>query len=228
MKRFGRRGFLMTAAGLAAWCAGCSPGQMAYFLLPESKADPGIRKLASDDKKQQIKIAIVASTQALPTSVELMNADRQLAMLLAKQLFEQCQANDENVLIVGPQKVEEYKSTHPDWKDKGEREIGKHFGADYVIVLEIRSISLYERGSFNTVYRGQIDLGVDLIDIKHPDEPLEHRDYTDGYPEKNFAEAVDNDKGYRDFREKFLNHVAKRIAWYFTPHRHRDTYMSMD
>jgi hypothetical protein len=224
MTGFARRGFLVSLVGLAAWCAGCSPGQMAYFLLPESKEDPEMLKLASDDKKKQVSVVILASTAGLPLSSEILYADRQLALLLAKQLHDQCKTNDENILIVGPNRVDEYKSTHSDWQEKPLRDVGKYFHADYVIGLEIRNLSLYERGSFNTMYRGRIEIGVELVNVNQPDQPSQRQDFHTVYPTEARPEQADADTTPEMFRAKLLNYVAKRLAWYFTPHRIRESY----
>ena len=52
--------------------------------------------------------------------------------------------NKEKVTVIASNKVERYKDSHPDWQAISAVAIGKHFRADYVIELEVESVSLYE------------------------------------------------------------------------------------
>ena len=45
MQVSGRRAFLVSVVGLAGVCAGCSPGTLAYFLMPEPKCPPELKQI---------------------------------------------------------------------------------------------------------------------------------------------------------------------------------------
>ena len=106
-----------------------------------------MKKLASDDKKE-VRVVILTYTPELETRPEFIQADRQLAEMLAQTLRDSCETNNENVTIVNPHKVEEFKSDHPNWQQEPNlAEIGRQFKADYVIYIEISHLSMYEKGS---------------------------------------------------------------------------------
>ena len=218
MKAHARRWFL---AGLvAAACAGCDPATTAYFLLPEANDPAELRRLASDDKKKEVKVAILTHS-ALETRAELIQADRQLAELLAKQLRERCAKNKEKVTVVAPRRVEDYKNSHPRWRDP--LEVGRELKVDYVIYLEINSMSLYEKGSSNLMYRGRAGVSVSLVDVNRPDDVPEQTEISAEFPsEARGPLDASMDTSPMQFRAAFLGYVAKRLSWCFTGHRKRE------
>ena len=142
-----RRGFLGILGAAAALCTGCQASTMAYFLFPEAKHEAEMKNLASEDNKE-VRVAILTYSTDLETRPELIQADRQLSEMLAAKLRELCEANNENVTIVSPHKVEEFKISHPNWQQEPNlADIGKQFKADYLIYIEISKLSMYEKGS---------------------------------------------------------------------------------
>src|SRR5206468_12323787 len=103
-------------------------------------------------------------------------------------------------------------------------DIGHHqFNADYVIVLEIASLSLYQTGSGNTLFRGKADINVSLINVFDPDggDPTPHHFRCEFPSEANGYVAV-GDMTVPEFREKFLDYTARHLAWKFTAHPTKD------
>jgi hypothetical protein len=217
-------------AGLLALAlgAGCDPGSVMYFLLPEAKEDPELRRLASEDKKKEVKVVILTYA-ALEPRPEFIQADRQLAEMLARELNELSRANQDKVTVVPPRRVEEYKNTHPSRRGYDPAEVGQHFKADYVIYIEINKLSLFERGSDMQLLRGRADLLVSVVDVKNPDETPDSRDFTCVYPSESKG-AIDNsmENPPAQFRQAFLGYVARRLSYYFAPHPKRDRMIYMD
>jgi hypothetical protein len=221
MATHGRR---IVSAGLlllGALCAGCDSttiGSLLYFLGPEPKAEPELRRLASEDKSKESKVVLLVSTRGLEVRPELIQADRQLAELLAKQLRDQCAANDERLAIIAPRKVEEFKSSHPNWQGLDSREIGRAFGADFVVEVELASLGLYEQGS-RELFRGRVEVSLSVVEVNRPDEPAGRRQAAFLYPGEGRAPVpADGESTAPQFRQVFLTHVAKRLAWNFTSH----------
>lgn len=220
MKLHARR-WSLAALFAVALCGGCDPATMAYFLMPETKDAPELRRLASDDKKKEVRVAILTHTQ-LETRPELIQADRQLAENLAKQLRERCAENKEKVTILPTRRVEEYKNAHPRWHDP--LEVGRELKVDYVIYLEINSLSLYEKGNSNLLYRGRASISVALVDVNHPDDNPEQTEITAEYPsEARGPIDASMDTSPMQFRAAFLTYVSKRLSWCFTGHSKRET-----
>jgi hypothetical protein len=205
-------GLLILAISLTA---GCNLASMAYFLttgFAEPKEQPGEMKLASSEKE----IKVVVITHANKKTSDFARVDTELAGLLVKRLQHYCADNKEKVTFVSANKVEDYKASHPNWfLNPGK--VGEHFSADKVIFLEVDSISLYEQGSSNQLYRGRASITVKLFDLDKPDDFQIDKAYTCEYPRSRGPIAAD-DMPPRQFYLAFLNHMAKHLSWYFTAH----------
>jgi hypothetical protein len=213
-----RRGLWSGLCLLALGAAGCNILEVPFFLFgPEPSVPAQLQKLASEDKEKEVSVLILAST-GLETRSELVRADRDLVMLLTKHLREGCKYNQEKVKVISSSKVERFQNDHPDWQKWDLPEIGSHFKADYVIYLEISSLSLYEKGSLNQLFRGRAAIDVSLIDMKHPDEPPQKKYFTGQYPTDARPPVEVGESNPMEFRRAFLDYVAKQISWYFTSH----------
>ena len=218
-----RRGFLAILGAAAALSAGCQASTMAYFLFPEAKHEAEMKKIASDDKKE-VKVVILTYTPDLEIRPELIQADRQLSEMLAAKLRELCETNNENVTIVNPRKVEEFKSGHPNWhQEPNLAEVGRQFKADYLIYVEISSLSMYEKGSQAQLYHGQASLSVHMVDVNKPDESPLPKLISFVYPDARGPIPVE-DMQPMEFRQKFLGYLAWRLARNWTAVPIRETY----
>jgi hypothetical protein len=201
----------------AAVCTGCNMLSLPFFLMMgmNPKHEPPCR-LASADKNKEVKVVILAYS-GLQTQTEFLRVDRELTSRLARQLQQGFKENKEKVTLVSARQVEKYKDEHPNWHAKDLVEIGEHFDADYVIDLDIASLTLYEPGSANQLYRGRAAIAVCVVDVHKPDDdPLFKKPYTCEYPKTGAVPAGDG-SGPK-FRDTFLDHVAKELSWFFTAH----------
>ncbi len=118
-----------------------------------------------------MRVAILTYTTDLETQPELVQADRSLREMLATKLRGLCEDNHENVTLVNPHKVEEFKNGHPNWQQEPNlAEIGRQFKADYVIYIEISNLSLYEKGADQQLYHGQAGMSVQVVNVHKPSE----------------------------------------------------------
>jgi hypothetical protein len=223
MAAWTRRGWLALVAGAAGAFTGCDMGSLAYFLRPEPRMEARMRCLPSDNEKKVPKVAIL-TWSAMETRAEFIHADRQLSELLARHITELAKAADEHVAFVPQRKVEELKNNNPNWRSMDMAEIGRRFGADYVVCLEINGLSMYEPGMANQLYRGRANLNVSLTDVNRPDEVMQEV-FSCTYPsEARGPVPVDLDMSPPQFRQAFLHDVAKRLSWYFARYPKRETY----
>ena len=119
---------------------GCGPASLIYFLSPFSDDRiPPKCKLATG---KEVTVCIVTNFATLETRPEALRADDELAELFAQQLRKRCQENKEKVKVVPPAKVRDYKR-QSDFATRTPHDIGKHFGADYVVTLEISNLAVY-------------------------------------------------------------------------------------
>ena len=204
--------------GLSASGCGADGGAMAYFLMPEQRIEPKIKHLAiaKDDKKPAPRVVILTWTAALETRPEFINAEGTLAANLGRDIKELAKSADEKIEVIPARKVEEFKNTHPKWREMELWEIGRTFGADHLIYLEINKMSLYEPGSFNQLMRGQANITITLVDVKEPDEMPKHETMNCIHPGDAPGPVQVSDMQPLQFREKFLEYVGRQISHYFS------------
>lgn len=209
--------FRLTAAMLLATLVGigCNPLTGAYFLLfgVEDRVPPKFQ-LAKGGSEVTV---LVLTSMPHESKTELLGVERQLAAAMGRRLDEACKTNKEKVSVVPAQKVDEYKSTHPNWKSMTPADIGKRFGADYVLELEVTGMSLYETGSRQRLYRGRCGISMAVFDVSKPnDEAVFRQQYTTEYPKTRGPIPADDDTSLDKFRELFLARVATDLGWYLT------------
>lgn len=212
---------VLLAAGLAT---GCNILSLPFFVFgPEDMVAPEIKRLASDDKKKEVKVAILAY-MSLETRPEFLKFDRDVTNGLAHALTERFKANQENVKVISVSKVEKFKQDHPNWQALDLHEVGKSLGADYVIYLEIASdtLSLYEKGSSNQLYRAHADLTVSLVDVHETEDPPLQKDMTFQYPGDATGVLDANDRNWTLFKQMFVKHLSERLSWCFSAHLRDD------
>jgi hypothetical protein len=201
--------------------AGCNLSSLAYYLTGGDTRQPaGDMALVPEDKKKEIKVAILAYT-SMDTAPELVTVDRELSGLLTRQLQQGSKDNDQKITIVPAAKVQEFKNSHPDWHTMKLADLGKQFQVDYVIYLGLKSLSLYEKGSAKQLYRGRAEITVILVNMNHPDDDPIEKEYSCEYPRARGPIPVD-DQNSREFYLAFMNYIAKHLSWYFMPHEFQE------
>src|SRR5262245_3215404 len=155
---------------VAAFGMGCNMLAFPFFLLwgANSKTPP-LCKLAPKEKDKEAIVVILASA-GLETRPEFLRVDRELTNVLTRHLKQGFKDNKEKVRLVSAREVDQFKDDHPSWKTMDLVRIGRHFEADYVIELEIQSLSLYEQGSANQLFRGRAEIKVRVVDVDEPDD----------------------------------------------------------
>jgi hypothetical protein len=209
---------LVLAVGL-----GCNPMTSLYFMMVgvENKVPPEF-KLASPDK--EVTVLILAYT-APGVQTEQVGVGRLLGTEIAKRLHERCQLNRERVKIVPVHKVEKFKSDNPGWKTMGPQEIGQHFEADYVVDLEVVTLSLYEAGSHRTLYKGRCKIDINVFDMTKPqDGKVFSKSFSTEYPRSRGPIPVADDNNTEKFRDLFVSRIANDISWLFTAHVSNEEY----
>jgi hypothetical protein len=220
-----RRWVWLGLCALAVVSSGCNIPALSYFLFsPDDVVQPSLKKLATDDKDHPVRVAILA-TSNLAVSDQLSRVDRELSARVVRHLGELCKHNKENVEVVPVNVIERYKNKNPDWDHPLDlARIGKDLKVKYVVYLEINSLSLYVPKSSNSLYQGESDVKVTLVNTKKAaDDVPEYDEYHETYPSTPID--VSSDPNPTAFRSKFLDHIAERIAWKFTGHAPEKDYI---
>jgi hypothetical protein len=190
---------------------GCNPMTLTYFMLfgKEERIEP---QCVIASKEKEVKLVIQVAFANLEARPEFVACDRELAERLTQALAKRYEENKDKVKIVPVSQVKLFENKHPDWREWTPREIGKQFNADYLLIVEINSMGLYERGSFNRLYRGQTEIALAVTDVNKPageEKKWDHL-YTTTYPETRPIEVEGSSVG--QFRTLFLNHIAKDVS----------------
>jgi hypothetical protein len=212
---------------LATVSAGCDLATLGYFLAPEQRTPPELMNLAVPEKSQKDSRVLILTWSGLEMRTELIHADRELSTMLSKQLVDLAKQNAEKLTVIPSRKIEEYKSTHPNWRAIDQAQIGRHFDADWVIYLELNSLTLYEPQSAGQLFRGRAQMTVSLVDVHHPDDSPQQKAFSTTYPsEARGPVPADLDTNPMAFRQNFMQHVAKSLATYFVHYPKRETYFT--
>ncbi len=203
-------------------CFGCNPALLPLFLQGEAQDDPTIKHLALEDKSKEVKVAIVVSNNRLDARQELRYVNRDLGRKTVEQLRTVAKANEDKLTVIDATKVQMFLENQPHWKDLDydalADKLKQKFKVDYVIDVEIDSMSLFEQGS-HELLRGRANLHVNLLNANDAEDIGHDQDIHDLYPnDYNGPTALDSDVDVAGFRDKFLTSLAKKIVYCFCKH----------
>ena len=214
-----RYGRLAALAALLLLIAGCDLMSLPFFLSgADSRIKPELVSLTPKEKDKQVRVLVMAYC-GLVADPQLVTADREVTRhvihSLQKALHDDRDKGKDKVIFVVNSHIDRYKDAHPDWHINL-IDAGKHFHADYVIYLELQSMSLFESKSYNQFLHGQADVHVKLIDMRQPDDPAEEKGFRCDYPRTGPVQA--EDCRLEQFRNDFYEEIATKVCWLFAPH----------
>lgn len=203
--------------------AGCNP-----ILLLGHIFNNDDRKLTADcplkpqPKREKEEVRVVVLTSCPPNeSTEMVGIDRLLAAEFIPMLERRCIENKEKVLVLKSKPIEDFKKENPNWRSMKPYDIGKRFNADYVIDIEVLSISIFEPNSHRQLMRGRAQVAVAAFDMSKPlPDPIYNTEFNELYPGP--AEVSVNDVPYSTFRQNFVKHLAAKLVIKFSAHSSRD------
>jgi len=215
-RRWRLAGWMLVATALAM---GCNIPSLVYFLAPgDPREAPLLMGLTPTEKGKPVRIAVIAYSGG-ELRPEFVTAERDLAGQLSQEIFQSFKEDKQAISIVPGSKVQEFKSENPGWKASMDlKEIARYFKVDYLVYLEIDSMSLYETGSQKTLYYGRANITVSVLNANKPDESPYPKTFNCEYPKSKGPISVDESTPPRAFYLAFMNYVAKRLSWYFVPH----------
>ncbi len=226
MLGFTRRVALALVIGSVGLIVGCDAGSLAYFLMPETREPAKMKGLAAEKGKKPTRV-VIFTWAGLEMRSEFVNADRQLSDMLADRLVKMAQANKEGLYVTPSRKVTEFKNSHPRWREMDLADVGKQFGADYLIYLEFNRLSMYEPGMANQLLRGRAQMTISLVDVHRPDDSPTQIPFSTVYPtDAHGPVQADLDVNAMEFRQKFIEHMAKSLSYYFSNYPKRETYFT--
>src|SRR5262249_48238580 len=142
---------------------GCNPLQdFFYFLTPDPRTPPDLQ-LSSDKKENQV---VLLSSRSLDVKPGLFGGDDDLVLGMSKMMKKRYEEDKEKVQIVPPYQVKSF--VNRELKAVTAYDVGEHFHADYVVNVEINSMSLNRQGSFNQLFLGKTEIYLSVTDMTQP------------------------------------------------------------
>ena len=198
---------------------GCDPVSTLGFLVypfDPNTTEP-VFSLTIPNKESKVVFICTFEDNASPNDA-YRDADLALCRQLTGLLTQQFKENKEKVKIEPVSNVYGYLREHKDWLTQTKREIGKHFGADFVAYIELGPMTMYEQGCNKTLYRGTVEIRMTVCDVHKPEGEGMKPDqfYSSTYPAISPMDAGSMREA--NFRAKFLDHIAKDLVPYFAAH----------
>jgi hypothetical protein len=121
-------------------------------------------------------------------------------------------ASVRGLTIVPNREVIDYQKREPDWQAQNPAKIGKKFGADRVIMIELTQYTTREPGSMH-LYRGHMGGNIKIFDTAYPESGPTYQTVVEvAYPPDNFAAyGTDERTLRRAILELFANDLAGRF-----------------
>ena len=207
---------LLIAVGL-----GCKPLALPFYLFnmnkPKLPSHYGFYEKAREAKdKKEIKIAVLVE-RGRGLSPDFIGSERTLGNLIVNNFKAGFEKNKERVTVVPVADVDKFKREHEEWRAMEGYEIARKLGVDYVIDMEVVSMSLYEPGSRH-LFRGQCVVSVRVIDSdKDAAELFAAHEYVKEFPGSGVTIAADSQTTPQQFQNQFLAKMAVDLTGLFTP-----------
>jgi hypothetical protein len=195
---------------------GCiNPASLEFLFMPwkDNKEQPKM-PLVTDKKKETTVVILASFANPLEARPEFQTVDQELCVKLTQKLEERYKDNKEKVKIIPYYKVKSYLNKELDPTLLAKRDVGKHFKANYVINLEINSMSFYE-GSYRQLFRGHTEISVTVFDMSKEAEegPVYDDIYQTDYPNHGPIDA--GNESVLSFRTAFIGRLARDLSRYF-------------
>jgi hypothetical protein len=191
---------------MAATLVGCllatSTGCIAKFAANMLNASLGNKVLAKFDGLEENRVAIIS------VSGSASFGSTSAADIITSKVEAKLRKNVRKIRIVDQQVIGDWMDRN-DWNEVDYQEVGEAVGADIVVAVDIQSFSLYDGP---TLFRGKSDVIITVYDIRNRGAVL----FEESPPQIVYPIAaglhVSGETNETDFRRRFVDYVAERIA----------------
>ena len=184
---------------LALPLGGCNI--LAYFLYLISPPEPMKTVEAGFDglPKRSVVVVIYAGDKVLH---DYPRSSLDLALAIGDELKNEEKIKD--VTVIPPERVDAYQNKNMYWGEEDKTQLGRRFGADFVLLISVIEYSMHQRGSIN-VSRGRIVAEASLYETARP----EHSARVWRTPD--VRAVLDNAPSGRPFEDTQLAYNTRRI-----------------
>lgn len=186
---------------------------LGYLIGGPPSIEPDFDALTGKSMSEKdIKVAVVTYA---PTNLkwDFPEIDKEVGKYVAYRLVEN------HIKVINPDKIQEWLDKHPEW-DKPE-EIGRDFGCDYVIYIDMSLFSLYEENS-TTLYRGRSESYISVFEMDEEGygEKIYSKEVISKYPIR--APRSTSEMSLGVFKREYLGRLSKEMGWLFYEHYNGD------
>ncbi len=212
-----RNRFLVGTLALVA-AMGCNPiVSLSYLFNNGDPKTPPEYPLTPQPSRKHEEVRIVVITSARPGLNEFRGIDQSLNTEFKRALENMAKETKEKITVLSNMPLSRYREEHPEWQSHHPIDIGKQFGADYVIDMEVLSISLFKPGTNRSLLQGKVAIALSAYDLsKREKVPALEQEYTTTYPASHEMDA--DSISLPGFRQKMLQRIASDLAIKFIPH----------
>ncbi len=191
-----------TAATLVACLLATSTGCIAKFAANMLNASLGNKVLAKFDGLEEKRVAVIS------VSGSASFGSTSATEIITSKVEAKLRDNVRRIRIVNQQEIGDWMDRN-DWNEVDYQEVGEAVGADIVVAVDIQSFSIYDGP---TLFRGKSDVTVTVYDVRNGGAVLfEQSPPQIVYPTTSGLH-VSGDTNEADFRRRFIDYVAERIA----------------
>lgn len=206
-RRFWSRWASLALLAFPLAAGGCTPLLGAIVLMK------GFKTIPAEFGAMKGKRVVVLCTAELPVKLDSPDVDTELSRYIGERF------RGENIKAVRHGEVADWLDTHPDRLDQLNdyrtiEEIATQFEADYVLVIHLKSLDLYEQG-YRTLYQGRALASLEVYDLEQGERVWsgEHQaTYPIGHPVPvdEMPESI--------FQAQFVKHLSQELGRYFYAH----------
>ena len=203
---------LLLLLSVPTFCTGCGiPNLFSYFL-----ADREPKKDVAREHDLRAEALLILPYSGPQIQLEHPGANLTISNFIIQQIDGHLRGHVRGV--VNPIQVIRYQQTDLDWENKTVQEIGREFGADKVLYIEIRRLTLLEERSAN-LYRGRVKAHLQVVDVNADaaDAELYTGDVSVIFPKDNPLGTSQISRGA--IEQQTLHRFAVETVWKFYDHK---------
>ncbi len=198
--------------GVAFTSMGCSASTLMWMFQGDGTVQPD-KPLPAKKGKDVVTVAILSSADpSLGMDPAFAGAEREVATIIARRMTEGTAKEDHPIKIVDAGKIEKLRAkAGGGWQNPAA--IGKQVGADYVLDLTLKSMSIYQPEYGREFYQGRANMQVVVYDTEKPDVVYQDYIHNEMLPQQSTA-AVSP----AHYRKKLIEQMGQSIAFRHIPH----------
>ena len=203
---------LLLLLAVLALCSGCGlPNLLVY---PFADRDP--KKSVPKEHDLRAEVLLILPYSGPQIRLEYPGANLTISNFLIQQIAEHLRGRVSGV--VSPVQVIRYQQTDLDWENRSVQEIGRQFGADKVLYIEIRRLTLLEERSAN-LYRGRVKAHLRVVDVgaDPADAEVYEGDVSVVFPRDNPLATSQISRA--TMAQQVLHRFAVQTIWKFYDHK---------